>query len=102
MNEKAIKDRLELAVTAAREAGEITLRYCCTDGYQIERKHDATPVTVADRASELHLRERIGRAFPDDAIVGEEFPEKTGTSGFRWILDPIDGTKSFISGVPLY
>lgn len=102
MNEKALTDRLDLAVAAAREAGDITLRYFCTDGYLVERKHDATPVTVADRAAELHLRERISRAFPDDAILGEEFAEKSGTSGYRWILDPIDGTKSFISGVPLY
>lgn len=97
-----LQRRLELAVAATREAGDITLRYFCTDGYHIERKQDATPVTVADRESELHLRERISRAFPDDAILGEEFPDRPGTSGFRWILDPIDGTKSFISGVPLY
>ncbi|MDZ4780119.1 MAG: inositol monophosphatase family protein [Planctomycetia bacterium] len=102
MNEKALKDRLEVAVAAAREAGDITLRYFCTDGYHIERKQDATPVTEADRGSELHLRERISKAFPDDAILGEEFPDTPGTSGYRWILDPIDGTKSFISGVPLY
>jgi histidinol phosphatase-like enzyme (inositol monophosphatase family) len=102
MNVKALQDRLDLAVAATREAGDITLRYFCTDGYRVERKQDATPVTIADRESELHLRERISKAFPEDAILGEEFPERAGTSGFRWILDPIDGTKSFISGVPLY
>lgn len=102
MTQQALKDRLDVAVAAAREAGDITLRYFRTNGYQVERKLDTTPVTVADRASELHLRERISACFPDDAIVGEEFPEKPGTSGYRWILDPIDGTKSFISGVPLY
>lgn len=102
MNEQALKKRLELAVAAAREAGDITLRYFCTDGFHIERKHDATPVTEADRESELHLRRRISQAFPTDAILGEEFPDQPGTSGYRWILDPIDGTKSFISGVPLY
>ena len=48
------------------------------------------------------MRAEIEAAFPDDAIVGEEFPDKPGTSGYGWILDPIDGTKSFISGVPLY
>ena len=48
------------------------------------------------------LRERIAAAFPDDAILGEEFSERAGTSGYRWIVDPIDGTKSFIHGVPLY
>jgi histidinol-phosphatase len=87
---------------AAREAGQITLRYFQRDNYAVELKHDASPVTVADREAEMHLRERIAAAFPTDAILGEELPERPGTSGFRWILDPIDGTKSFISGVPLY
>ena len=59
-------------------------------------------MTAADRRAEEHLRSRIAAAFPDDAILGEELPERPGTSGFRWILDPIDGTKSFIHGVPLY
>ena len=59
-------------------------------------------MTVADRQAEQLLRERIAAAFPDDAILGEEFPDRPGTSGYRWILDPIDGTKSFIHGVPLY
>ena len=60
-----------------------------------------SPVTVADRRSEEHCSS-IAAAFPDDAILGEELPEKPGKSGFRWIVDPIDGTKSFIHGVPLY
>ena len=95
-------DRLQLARAIAREAGDLTLRYYCQDNYQVEWKHDASPVTVADREAEQHLRKRIGAAFPADAILGEELGEQAGTSGFRWILDPIDGTKSFISGVPLY
>jgi histidinol-phosphatase len=94
--------RLQLALTAAREAGEITLKYFREDNYAVELKHDRSPVTVADREAEQHLRQRIAAAFPADAILGEEFPERPGDSGFRWILDPIDGTKSFISGVPLY
>ncbi len=52
--------------------------------------------------AERLMRERIADWFPHDAIVGEELGESTGASGFRWILDPIDGTKSFISGVPIY
>ncbi len=67
-----------------------------------ERKADDSPVTVADRQAEELLRRRIREAFPDDGILGEEFGEEAGSSGFRWILDPIDGTKSFICGVPLY
>ena len=94
--------RLELALIAAGEAGELTLQYFQRDDLQVDRKADGSPVTVADRQAEQHLRQRIVAAFPDDAIVGEEFPERPGTSGFRWILDPIDGTKSFIHGVPLY
>jgi histidinol phosphatase-like enzyme (inositol monophosphatase family) len=57
---------------------------------------------VADRQAEQHLRQRIAAAFPADGILGEELGEQPGTSGYRWILDPIDGTKSFIHGVPLY
>ncbi len=94
--------RLEFARRIALEAGELTLRYFQRTDLKIERKHDASPVTVADREAELLLRERIKAAYPDDGILGEEFPEVPGTSGFRWILDPIDGTKSFIHGVPLY
>lgn len=96
-----IQSRLQLAVEIAIEAGQITLRYFGKN-VAVERKADDSPVTIADRASEQHLRQRIAAAFPADAILGEEFGEQPGTSGYRWILDPIDGTKSFIHGVPLY
>lgn len=102
MNAHDLSDRLKLALIVAREAGDITLRYFCQDNFQIELKSDSSPVTVADRQAELHLRHKISAAFPQDGILGEEFSETPGSSGFRWILDPIDGTKSFISGVPLY
>jgi histidinol phosphatase-like enzyme (inositol monophosphatase family) len=97
-----LSHRLELAQAAAREAGEITLEYFGGDRLEVETKSDRSPVTVADRQAEQHLRRRIAAAFPDDGILGEEFGEQPGTSGYRWILDPIDGTKSFIHGVPLY
>jgi histidinol phosphatase-like enzyme (inositol monophosphatase family) len=93
--------RLELAITAGRAAGALTLNWFLT-GVDVERKADESPVTIADKSAEQLLRQRIADAFPFDAILGEEFGETPGTSGFRWILDPIDGTKSFISGVPLY
>lgn len=102
LDDAEITPRLELALAAGREAAEITLRYFRRDNYQVEWKVDASPVTVADREAELHLRRRISATFPSDAIVGEEFPAIEGSSGYRWILDPIDGTKSFVSGVPLY
>ncbi len=97
-----LASRLSLAISAGKEAGDLTLTYFCRDNYSVERKADASPVTIADRSAEALLRERILAAFPDDAILGEELGETQGTTGFRWILDPIDGTKSFISGVPLY
>ncbi|HEX4145306.1 MAG TPA: histidinol-phosphatase [Pirellulales bacterium] len=94
--------RLELALAAAHEAGRLTLDYFARADLAVELKADDSPVTIADRQAEELLRARVSAKFPDDAILGEEFPERPGTSGFRWILDPIDGTKSFIHGVPLY
>jgi histidinol-phosphatase len=97
-----IARRLELAISAGKEAGRLTLRYFQQDTLQVERKSDASPVTIADRSAEQILRERIAAAFAKDGILGEELGTTNGTSDFTWILDPIDGTKSFISGVPLY
>lgn len=92
----------DFAVDAAFEAGRVTLRYF-QSRFDVELKPDATPVTTADRETEALLRDRIARRFPDHAIVGEE-DGATGSAGaaVRWILDPIDGTKSFVHGVPLY
>ena len=94
--------RLEAAVEFARLAGETTLEFFRNDELAVDRKSDDSPVTEADRKAEQLLRELIGKRFADDAIVGEEFGETAGTSGFCWVLDPIDGTKSFIHGIPLY
>ena len=92
---------LEFAAEVAREAGEITLRYFKRD-FIAERKADNSYVTIADREAEGLLRRRIESTFPEDGILGEEEGEKTGSSGRRWIIDPIDGTYSFVHGVPLY
>jgi histidinol-phosphatase len=97
-----IASRLSLAREAGIAAGKVTLQYFQTTDFQTEKKSDGSPVTIADRSAEQLLRDRIAAAFPHDGILGEEFGETAGTSGFRWILDPIDGTKSFIHGVPLY
>jgi histidinol phosphatase-like enzyme (inositol monophosphatase family) len=97
-----IARRLDLAIAAARQAGNITLEYFRTDDLVVNLKQDDTPVTIADHKAEEYLRGAIASAFPDDGIFGEEFAQRQGTSGYRWILDPIDGTKSFIHGVPLY
>jgi len=97
-----LSDRLQLAREVAREAGDITLDFFRRHNLAVELKHDRTPVTAADRDAERHLRQRIAAAFPGDGLLGEELGERPGDSGFRWILDPIDGTKSFVAGVPLY
>jgi len=97
-----LQARWKLAVEAAAEAGRLTLEYFHRADLVVQRKDDDSPVTLADRQAEQLLRQRIAEAFPQDAIHGEEFPDRDGSSGFRWILDPIDGTKSFIHGVPLY
>lgn len=69
---------------------------------EVERKSDGSPVTAADRAAEQAARRWISSRFPEDAIVGEEFGATKGSSGRRWLIDPIDGTKSFVAGVPLW
>ena len=99
---KEISSRLALARSGAISAGKLTLKYFQHDNYSVERKSDASPVTIADRSAEQHLRERIAAAFPHDGVIGEEMGQASGDSGFNWIVDPIDGTKAFISGVPLY
>lgn len=90
------------AVTMVREAGELTMRWFRSASLTIDAKGDGTPVTEADRAAERLLRERIAERWPDDAITGEEEADRPGTSGRTWIIDPIDGTKTFTCGVPLY
>lgn len=97
-----IADRLDFAVEIARAAGDVTLRYFRRADLAVERKADRSPVTIADRSAEELLRDRIAARFPEDAILGEEFGLRKGSSGIQWVLDPIDGTKSFIHGVPLY
>jgi histidinol phosphatase-like enzyme (inositol monophosphatase family) len=98
--------RLEVAVSAARAAGALTLDWFCRPRLEVERKGDGSPVTAADRAAERLIRELVGQAFPDDQVLGEEFGETPSEGGnssrYKWVLDPIDGTKSFITGVPLY
>ncbi|MBS3946636.1 MAG: histidinol-phosphatase [Melioribacter sp.] len=85
----------------ADESGKIIKQYYRTD-YRVEIKSDETPVTIADKRSEELIREMIMKEFPDHGILGEEFGEYNPSSEYKWILDPIDGTKSFISGVPLF
>jgi histidinol phosphatase-like enzyme (inositol monophosphatase family) len=97
----ALRMMLDFAVEAAWQAGKITLEYFQTDT-AVEHKPDTSPVTLADRRAEQKLRECIQRVFPDHGILGEEFGETAGRAPYRWVLDPLDGTRSFIQGVPMY
>lgn len=92
---------LDVALEAAHLAGRRTLAHFGTD-VAVERKLDDSPVTVADREAETVLRGHLGRAFPDHGIVGEEEGADGADASHVWWLDPIDGTKSFVRGVPLY
>jgi histidinol-phosphatase len=96
-----LKALLDFAVEIAREAGDITYRHF-KGSFKAERKSDNSFVTIADREAEAHLRSRIAEAFPNDSFLGEEGGEKLGTSNRRWIVDPVDGTYSFVHRVPLY
>jgi histidinol phosphatase-like enzyme (inositol monophosphatase family) len=96
-----LRQLLDFAVHLAREAGEITRHYF-NGSFVTERKADRSFVTNADREAEAYIRSAITKSFPSDGILGEEEGERIGTSGRRWIIDPIDGTYSFVHGVPLY
>jgi histidinol-phosphatase len=91
---------LEVAIAAAKAAGEVALRYF-RSGLTVEYKGDRSPVTRADRECEERIVEVLRAAFPDYGIVGEEFGERAG-AGAKWIIDPIDGTKNFIRGIPYF
>lgn len=98
----ALEGRLAAAVHLAVMAGHSTLEHFQRDSFAVERKGDDSPVTIADKRAEQLIREELSQRYPHDAILGEEFGEQSGDSAYQWIVDPIDGTKSFISGVPLY
>jgi len=92
------------ALSLAEQLADVG-RWYCPPAFRtplaVERKSDGSPVTVADREIETHMRRMIRAAFPGHAIQGEEFASE-GSGEFTWVLDPIDGTKSFITGFPLF
>ena len=102
MSKLELEERLAFANQIAKAAGRRTLKYFQTNLYDVRKKEDGSPLTIADQDAEQYLRNKIQECYPADSIVGEEFESVEGDSLYRWILDPIDGTKSFISGVPLY
>ncbi len=93
--------RYEVAVETCHRAGRTALAYF-DDPLTVEWKADDSPVTVADRETEQALRNAFHEAFPNDGFLGEEYGDSPGTSGYRWILDPIDGTRNFVRGIPLW
>ena len=98
-----LRSYLEFATSTAYEAGRLTLGYFGTAAARPDTKPDDTPVTVADREAERLIRAAIREKYPRHAIVGEEFEDEGDENAtHRWILDPIDGTKAFVRGVPLY
>ena len=101
MSEPSLRQLLAVAVEVAREGGRRTLAYF-QSGTAVEMKGDGTPVTRADREAEAAMRARIARTFPDHAILGEEEGESGGRGPWRWIIDPLDGTRTFVRGVPLF
>lgn len=102
MTRVATQESLLQAVQECAElAGSVALSRYRTE-LAVEWKSDGSPVTAADRAAEDAVRQWIRERFPADGVLGEEFGERAGTSGLRWIIDPIDGTKAFVRGVPLW
>ncbi|MBS3794538.1 MAG: histidinol phosphate phosphatase [Candidatus Thorarchaeota archaeon] len=101
IDEKNKRKLLDFAVRSAEEAGKLTLEYF-RGSFDVERKEDKTPVTVADKRAGRMIRDTIESTYPDHSILGEEYDDKMTDSPIRWIIDPIDGTQSFVRGVPLY
>ena len=90
------------AVKLAEESGDLIRRYFAQPDLSVETKSDQSPVTVADRGAEELMRGRINAAFPSHGIIGEEMGNEREDAEFVWVLDPIDGTKSFMTACPLF
>jgi histidinol-phosphatase len=102
MTRPASQESLLQAVQECAElAGSVAIAHY-RKNITVEWKGDGSPVTVADRGAEMAMRDWIHARFPTDGVFGEEFGEDIGTSGRRWVVDPIDGTKAFVRGVPLW
>ena len=97
-----LQSRLAFALDAAEDVQPLILRHFQNPDLEVIRKGDDSPVTVADRECETRIRDAIAKRFPNDGVLGEEFEEVPGSNSYRWVLDPIDGTKPFVRGVPLF
>src|SRR5690606_37275807 len=91
-----LPEDLLFAVRTARGAGELAMRWFQSDALVAEGKADGSPVTEADRAAERFVRSEIERRFPGDGVIGEEFGETRSRNGRTWVVDPIDGPRSFV------
>ncbi len=101
MSGVAPRELADIALVAARDAALLIREYAADGvGVAATKTSDVDVVTAADRAAEELIRERIAKARPEDAILGEEGDDVSGTSGVRWIVDPIDGTVNFLYGLP--
>jgi histidinol-phosphatase len=96
-----LDERVAPAAELARITGTVALRHYRTH-LAVETKADGSPVTVADRAAETAARAWVQSRFPQDGVLGEELGEERQGAGRRWIIDPIDGTKAFVRGTPLW
>jgi len=95
------RNRYEWALEAAQEAGQFALNYFDQD-IAVEWKADLSPVTLADKGAEDLLRKSLLGKFPGDGFLGEESGATASSTGYRWIIDPIDGTRSFVRGIPIW
>ena len=104
VDQKTQSELMRVAHALADVAGPVTLRHFRTSGLASDNKKadGFDPVTIADRGAETAMRDLLAQLRPDDAILGEEFAKKAGTSGLTWVLDPIDGTRGYISGTPTW
>lgn len=104
VKDAGIAERFELARVIAREGGAVALKYFRNrETLRIDAKTNGQDVvSIADKEVETLLRRRISEVFPDDGILGEEYGIENGSSGFTWVMDPIDGTSPFVFGIPAW
>ena len=96
-----MREFVDFSKELARASGEIIMRYFRSD-FAVETKADDSPVTIADKQAEEIMREMIMKEYPAHGIIGEEFGNHNESAAYQWVLDPIDGTKSFVSGTFLF
>ena len=97
-----VRDDMALALQLADEADALTLERFGALDLRVDTKPDLTPVTDADQSTETALRERLSEQRPDDVVLGEEYGGTAVFAGRQWVIDPIDGTKNFVRGVPVW